>query len=564
MKIMSKLTQIVEEKPSHEKPTDKLVVDVAEAISKAIKAFHKNSDRHVLVLEGKLSEPEKHIIYHLADLIRKAGNDLTTIMKNNYEQLVRTKRYRKLQNLYQKAVKAKDETKRKNLVKQMKEMQVQYNVTWDFCRTAMQPIAKKYGIDAVFGLTKAEDVWAGVEKCLYGNGKTLHFTVKGDLPCIRAKQPSRGIVLKSTKDGLEFKLKDIRFKPILKDRFHKDEVNAILYYLANSESMDKMAARVFCDRGLCISTYRPCYASLVCKTIRGKLRVFVHITIEGKTKPKYDRNGNLKHKRGIGIVGCDIGPSTIAYTSDKEVGLKNLAERGDSINRAERQERLSYRKMDRSRRANNPDNYNDDGTIKTGKKTWKKSNRYRKEQERHQNLCRKASINRHLAIEEEVNHLRELGDTFVTEPKNSAKLAKRAKKTTVNKNGKINRKKRHGKSIKNRCPGYFQAHAKMKFKNYIEVPMDYRASQYDHTADDYIKKKLSQRIFTLTDGTIVQRDWYSSFLMYCIDLATGKINKQKCIDLFNVKYALEVALINFIKANNIKIMNSGIKVKNAA
>jgi hypothetical protein len=220
--------------------------------------------------------------------------------------------------------------------------------------------------------------------------------------------------------------------------------------------------------------------------------------------------------------------------------------------------------MDRSRRANNPDNYNDDGTIKTGKKTWKKSNRYRKEQERHQNLCRKASINRHLAIEEEVNHLRELGDTFVTEPKNSAKLAKRAKKTTVNKNGKINRKKRHGKSIKNRCPGYFQAQAKMKFKNYIEVPMDYRASQYDHTADDYIKKKLSQRIFTLTDGTIVQRDWYSSFLMYCIDLATGKINKQKCIDLFNVKYALEVALINFIKANNIKIMNSGIKVKNAA
>ena len=38
-----------------------------------------------------------------------------------------------------------------------------------------------------------------------------------------------------------------------------------------------------------------------------------------------------------------------------------------------------------------------------------------------------------------------------------------------------------------------------KFKitggTYIEVPNDYRASQYDHTADDYIKKKLSDRMY---------------------------------------------------------------------
>ena len=29
--------------------------------------------------------------------------------------------------------------------------------------------------------------------------------------------------------------------------------------------------------------------------------------------------------------------------------------------------------MDRSRRAMNPENYNDDGTVRRGKKTWKKS-----------------------------------------------------------------------------------------------------------------------------------------------------------------------------------------------
>ena len=39
----------------------------------------------------------------------------------------------------------------------------------------MIPIGKKYGIDAVFALTKAEDVWRGIEKCLYNNGKIIHF-----------------------------------------------------------------------------------------------------------------------------------------------------------------------------------------------------------------------------------------------------------------------------------------------------------------------------------------------------------------------------------------------------
>ena len=52
---------------------------------------------------------------------------------------------------------------------------------------------------------------------------------------------------------------------------------------------------------------------------------------------------------------------------------------------------------------------------------------------------------------------------------------------------------------------------------YIEVPNDYRASQYDHTADDYIKKKLTDRMYHLADGTLVQRDWYSSVLLYCYD-----------------------------------------------
>ena len=529
-----------------------------------LNSFHKYSNRHVLVLEAIMPEQNKYKLFHNAELIRKASNELTGEMNKRYEQLMRTKKYRALKKLYDKYARAKDTEKLEDIKAQMAKMEKEYNVTWEYCRKTMIPIREKYGIDAVFGLTAAEDVWAGVKKCLYGNGEKLHFKSKDELPSIRAKQINRGIILKSDKNGgIFFTFNKMMIPVKIEDRFQRDEVTAILNYMANAEQLDKEAVESFLETGYLLNTYRPCYATIVCQKIRNKHHVYIHLTIEGKPFPKYNKDGTPRHPLGYGIVGCDIGTQSIAYTSNTEVGLKNLAERGNSIDRNERQEKLINRKLDRSRRANNPDNYNEDGTVKKGKKTWKKSKRYKKTLKRYRNKCRKSSINRHLAIDEELNHLRSLGDTFVTEPKNAAKLAKKAKKTTKNKNGKINRKKRYGKSIKNRCPGYFQAQAEKKFKYYVEVDNDYRASQYDHTADDYIKKKLSQRLYALTDGTIVQRDWYSSFLLYCCDILTGKLDKNKCRKLFDDKYALEIALIEFLKANNIKIKNSGIRIKAA-
>lgn len=305
----------------------------------------------------------------------------------------------------------------------------------------------------------------------------------------RAKQINRGIILKVKDSELSLKFGNFIFGVKIKDRFDKDETEAIINYLNHEEEITEQILKNPKD---CVDTYRPCFVSLVCQEIRGKLRVYAHITVEGKAIPKYDRFGNKKHKYGNGKIGCDIGTQTIAYTADKNVGLKNLAERGTSILENERKERLLNRAMDRSRCAVNPENYNEDGTIKKGKKIWKKSKRYLKKQQKYKNLCRKNAVNRHLSINEDVNYLRSIGDVFITEPKNAKKLQKRAKNTTKNSKGKFNKKKRFGKSIKNRCPGYFQAQVERKFTStggkYIEVPNNYKASQYDHTTNEYIPK----------------------------------------------------------------------------
>lgn len=234
--------------------------------NKVLKQFHKLSNRHILVAETDMSCSDIQKVVKLSDRIRKAGNELIGLMKKNYDQLMRTKRYRGLLKLYGST---KNKQKRKMFADQLNEMQKQYNVTWDYCRKSMIHIGKKYSIDAVFALTKAEDVWHGVEKCLYGNGKTLHFSKHGDLPCIRAKQINRGIPISAKNNQLQFKLGKSVFGIQIKDRFQTDEVNAVLDYLAAPEIADCKAVQTLLEEACCISTYRPCYATLVPKLIRG-------------------------------------------------------------------------------------------------------------------------------------------------------------------------------------------------------------------------------------------------------------------------------------------------------
>ena len=67
-------------------------------------------------------------------------------------------------------------------------------------------------------------------------------------------------------------------------------------------------------------------------------------------------------------------------------------------------------------------------------------------------------------------------------------------------------------------------------------------------------------MYHLSDGTLVQRDWYSSFLLYCYDYSTKNIDRDRCISEFEKCDSKEEALIKKIKINRSKVLNSGIKI----
>ena len=93
-----------------------------------LKQFYKLSDRHILAAETDMSSSDIQKVVALSEKIRKAGNELVGLMRKNYDQLLCTKRYRKLLKLYGST---EDKKKRKDLANQLNEMQKQYNVTWD-------------------------------------------------------------------------------------------------------------------------------------------------------------------------------------------------------------------------------------------------------------------------------------------------------------------------------------------------------------------------------------------------------------------------------------------------
>ena len=176
--------------------------------------LRKKSSRHVLVIEACMAEDDKRKFFNISNRLRLAGNELIALMRNSIEQLLRTKRYRKLKALYGRACENNDNALKSHLSAQMNVLQAEYGASWDYCRRAMIPIGKKYSLPSVFALTRAEDIWKGVVKVLYKDSRMIHFQKRGDLPILRAKQIERIITVKNIDGRLVFSCSGMPFHPL--------------------------------------------------------------------------------------------------------------------------------------------------------------------------------------------------------------------------------------------------------------------------------------------------------------------------------------------------------------
>ena len=106
------------------------------------------------------------------------------------------------------------------------------------------------------------------------------------------------------------------------------------------------------------------YCRIVRRTLNGVKRWFVQLVVEGLPPVRKVYASKCE------VVGIDPGPSRIAYFHERHAAIVEVA---PHVDLKEPKIRLLQRRIDRSRRANNPD-----GTVKKGSSTWKTSNRGRR------------------------------------------------------------------------------------------------------------------------------------------------------------------------------------------
>ena len=457
----------------------------------------------------KTEKYQEDILDKRFEIGRQIYNSLVNITQKRYKEMIKTKRYRNLISQL-----SGDKNKDKRIWKQINDTRKQFGMSEYSFYHDVTKIRRHFSdnIDSYTTQRIASNLWKAYEKLFYGNGEYIHYKGYGFLNSLEGN---------SNAQGIRFRNNEILWN-VLKIPVAIDYNN----YYENQALKLEIA-----------------YCRIIRKFVRKKYKYYVQIVFKGTPPIKVDNEtGEVKHYIGEGDVGIDIGTSTIAYSSTTDVKILELANKVQNI---ENQKRRLLRKMDRSRRATNPNNYNEDGTIKkqcNKKMVWNKSNHYIKCQNKLKELYRKQADVRKYQHECLANEIISLGDNIYVEKMNFQGLAKRSTKTEKNDKGRFKRKKRFGKSIANRAPSMLLEIIDRKLSYYgrrlIKIDTwSAKASQFNHFDGTYNKKKLSQR-WNDFNGIKVQRDLYSAFLIMNTADDLKSFDIDKCNERFNNFYRL--------------------------
>lgn len=484
------------------------------------------------------------ILAHISNQVRKHAKRLLSKLENDKDYQQALAEYIRLKKLDSDDKQITADIKR--LSKFMNETRESIGLTKSGLERYASVMQRRYKKNLSSHQVQAEvtHILKGVDSVLFGNGKDVHYKKSSDFRTIPGKSLN-GV-------SICFGQNDKKHQVDCYIKWNGIKVS-VKYDISKPDMQD---GRNYINESLSNGIIKYCEIERLWFQSGWHYYVNLYLT---ESAPK-------KMTPGKSTMGMDEGPSTVAAVSESSVFLKELAPKCKDYNK---QIASLQRKIDKSTRLTNPDRFNEDGTVKKKSKNlppWKVSNTCKRNKAKVRELYRKKAEYTKCQHEALLNRMIKDAAVFINEPMDFKALSKKAKTTkrqdkasiikkvdgTEKTVYKYKRKKRFGKSITDRSPGLLIVRLKQKCEQYGLVYLEtdkweYKASQYNHVLNTYIKTALSKR-FKNVGGITVQRDLYSAFLQSCMD-TVEKPDRKKCIQLFDNFVKMQNNLITEMKAS---------------
>ncbi len=422
---------------------------------------------------------------------------------------------------------------------------------YGFTRTEIEKFVKDhagyltYGFNSQFAQNLAGRAVDTVSKVLYGKARGFRYKGRFDniLSSVNSKSTATGLMFDPDKKAITYRIsgKRILSMPLVEDYrkdhdYHSWYLDQIIENYKNAAAFDvayiRIVRRIVKGKDVFYAQFivdvRPWgmtmekvyeenksifqqNSEIIRKTVEGgrptnRLRLR-HPVPDIEEYPKTSVLMEMILKAGLCkqfSASMDLGPRNIAAVLKNEQYtiailqpiFSKLVDYGGEL-------RVLRRKLDRQRRANNPDNYNPDGTIRKRKRLrWNVSKAYLDTRGRIRELHRLVRETRKTFLNEFANILCALGCSFKAEEVSFRSW-----------------QKNYGKAVGSYAPSLFQktvfSKAESAGDDTTKIPVRNALSQ-KCVCGVRRKKKLSERLHECTCGCRAQRDVFSAYLgLFC-------------------------------------------------
>lgn len=301
------------------------------------------------------------------------------------------------------------------------------------------------GTVAIYSISKP--MWAAFDKYFFSNGQAVHFKKFESLNSV-ASDGKAGLKIV----GLNKKSTRSPESPFgLSLMYGSNRAGKVITMPLIVDKKDLYMQEMICNN---IKVVR-----LVRRRINGKYKYYVQLTVNCAPAIKYDKEtGEIKNPINNGNVGIFIDTRKITICSKN--GIKQI----DLIDKKQlkMEETISdiNRFLDNSRRISNPENFNEDKTIKKGmfvegrrtKLKWTNSKNYIKAKNKKADIQRRLAEQRKIRAGEISNLILSLGNNIICNDYNFKAAQMRKKETEINEKGNYISKSKAGKNISYSAP----------------------------------------------------------------------------------------------------------------